>query len=394
VTPQQLAMMQKDPQFAEGMKNGVADFNATSAAQRPAFSAPTNLQPSGRPGYMPSYQNLIGGMISDLYVPGSGAKVLESNLPTEQMKNDQWAGITPQQRSAIANQIELKPNNTYATRGPDGRPNLQFVAADPDSNAQYSVDAGGNITAAGIQGLPQAHADLAAIKQASINKVTAAPTNLSPVDSQGRTIPTTIADALGSRQGVGNSPAQLTLDKQNEAAAAQNQELPNQIPQTKQTILGLQNALTLMNKLSATGPGTVKANELWSALGNSIPGLQPGDDKNNYQLVTKYLNNALTAASQATGANTSNAKMEQLEHGQPDAGLLNLAPLKEATQYVLSQNDAALDRAQFVTAAAKTFAQSGARNPDALAQQAWSNSYKDRAPLYEFNRIPAQEQAA
>lgn len=86
--------------------------------------------------------------------------LLDRAAPTDQIKNDTWAGVTPQQRAGIATTTTMTPNQSRVQVGPNGQPSLAMVAPDPDKNLQYTVGPGGQVSAAGVPGAPTAAAQM------------------------------------------------------------------------------------------------------------------------------------------------------------------------------------------------------------------------------------------
>lgn len=86
--------------------------------------------------------------------------LMDRAAPTDQIKNDAWAGVTPQQRAGISTATTMTPNQSRVQVGADGKPVLAMVAPDPDKNLQYSVGPGGEVSAAGVPGVPRAAAQL------------------------------------------------------------------------------------------------------------------------------------------------------------------------------------------------------------------------------------------
>jgi hypothetical protein len=92
---------------------------------------------------------------------GAYAKALmDRAAPTDQIKNDTWAGVTPQQRAGIATSTTMTPNQSRVQVGPNGQPALAMVAPDPDKNLQYKVGPNGQVSAAGVPGAPAAAAQM------------------------------------------------------------------------------------------------------------------------------------------------------------------------------------------------------------------------------------------
>jgi len=187
---------------------------------------------------------------------------------------------------------------------------------------------------------------------------------------------------------VGQSPADQQAEVQ---AAKDNLSLGSSAPQSRQAMTGLENALQVMKSLKATGPGTAPTNEFMAKMANVVPGLKPGDNANNYQLVSKYLNNSLAAASSVTGASGSDARFEQFSHGQPNADTLNISPLQQATRYTLSQYDAIPVKNAFIANAVQQAKAAGNPQPNVWAQQEWAKVYNPR--VFEFNRMEPAERA-
>lgn len=81
--------------------------------------------------------------------------------PTDQMKNDTWSGVTPQQRAGITTATTMAPDQSRVQVGPDGKPQLAMVAPNPDKNMQFQVGPNGQVAAAPIPGAPAAAASMA-----------------------------------------------------------------------------------------------------------------------------------------------------------------------------------------------------------------------------------------
>ena len=141
---------------------------------------------------------------------------------------------------------------------------------------------------------------------------------------------------VAPRQGGTTGPS-IADTQINEAAGKTIAALPNMVTQAKQIRLGLQNALTALDN-TTTGPGTDKAFSLAATLQNlGLPVAKTPTE--NYQTLTKYLNNSLAISAGVNGNTGSDSRFEQFMHGQPNADLMNKGPLRGAINYVLSQID-------------------------------------------------------
>jgi hypothetical protein len=183
---------------------------------------------------------------------------------------------------------------------------------------------------------------------------------------------------------------QSTADKlTQEANAKMMQELPQQISQTKQTITGLENAYRTVSAIDTSGPGVSRTVNALAVVNNlGLPLLK--DDVNGYQTLKKYLENSAATAASANGFTGSDARFETFKAGQPNAESMTPDALKGAIRYVLSQQDAAVARGQFL----QQQATQNQVNPNAVqaASQKWSQLYNPR--VFEFSRMDPAERAA
>jgi len=395
-SPQELAYLQKT--YPDAFTNGVSHFAQWQQANSPGIAANNAPAPGGAPVvWKPSHELMQAAMSADIITPGAGAKLLEANAPDPTGKALLAQGIAPGSKAwndAYAAHM-FKENSENVRPGGIVTVGGKPVFAAPSEGVQTTFDDQGHPTANVVPGYAGAKATVAAATLAATNSQTLAPTDRSPVDAQGRAIPTSIAAALangGAGQGAGLSPGQQALIASNADAAKANVNLPNVANSSKQSRTGLENALKILDTVKATGPGTAISAEIWSKLANTIPGINMSTpDSDKYQLLLKYLNNSLATSSAVTGANGSDARFEQFSHGQPNGETMNVGPLRQALQYTLSQHDATIAGASFIQKARDQLAKQGVPNPDQVAQQAWSNIYNPRA--FELNRLAPKEQA-
>jgi len=163
------------PDTADGFTppNGGNGTAAYLAAQPPAggaagFPAPQQANPGAGNAGIPvggANRYMAAALMQSMGVaPEVVSQYLKDQSPTDQIKNDQWAGITPTQRAAIAGGVDMRPNQSRLQIGADGQPHIVAVAPDPSSNLQYSVGTNGNVSASPVSGVSQASADLAGAK--------------------------------------------------------------------------------------------------------------------------------------------------------------------------------------------------------------------------------------
>ena len=329
--------------------------------------------------------------------PGAGADLRKVNEPSEAEKLTaalQRVGKNSPEGAVIQRQLDalgyIAPVSLRSERYIDSKGNIHTLPGSAPQGHMNVQNADGSWSIVKVNGGNEAIAD----NLAATNTQTLAPTDKSPVDAQGRPIPVTIADAVAlgkSGQGAGMSPAQQAMVASNADAAKVNAGLPDVVNASKRSRAGLENALTILNGVKATGPGTAISAELWSKLANAMPINLSTPDSDKYQLLLKYLNNSLATGSAVTGANGSDARFEQFSHGQPNGETMNVGPLRQALQYTLSQHDATIAGAEYIQKMRAQLAQQGVPNPDQVAQQAWSSIYNPRA--FELNRMTPNEQA-
>lgn len=194
-----------------------------------------------------------------------------------------------------------------------------------------------------------------------------------------------------STLGVGPGTTDAAIQKTS-ADAIQN--APQLVQQSKSAITGLETALRTLQNVPATGQGTVRTNDTIAAINNGLPdSMQIRGDKNNqFQELSKYLQNSLNAAAAGTGASGSDARFESFMHGQPNAETMSKPALDSAIRYVLSQHDANVAKGNFVTQAYEAARASGDPNAAQTAQTQWSQVYNPQ--VFAFSRMsPADRQA-
>ncbi len=164
---------------------------------------------------------------------------------------------------------------------------------------------------------------------------------------------------------------------------------PAMVANSRSAINGLEAALRSLEGVKATGAGTAKTMEVLSAINNAT-GLNIQDANNNhYAAMNKFLNNSLAQASQATGANGSDARFEQFSHGQPNGELMPKESLGGAIRYVLSQHDAAAVKGQYLQNQYAQLKAAGDPNAGLTAQSNWSKIYQP--DYFAFNRMSQPE---
>ena len=373
------------------------------AVNYPVAATSQSLGGANNAYWKPPARLLYDAAVADQFNPGTGLEMIKGAVPDATGKMLLGQGIkpgSPEWVQGYAN-AQKKAESMSGRQGgfewsPDGTllsstPNAQgiFYTQDPQTKSLIPHQSPGytnllaNAAAAEKGGALQ-----------GTNQLTIAPEYALPTNADGKKVPVSITGALengATGQGAGLSPAQTASFAANAKAAEDNQKLPQTLTATKQTISGLEKALQMLDVVNATGAGTENVNKYMSAINNAIPIL---DDKGNanYQLLGKYLNNALSQASSVTGANASDARFEQFSHGQPNIDTLTKPALREAIQYVLSQQDAAKAGAQFITQKSQELASLGVANPDAAAQKAWGNMYEPG--VFEFNRMSPTQRSA
>lgn len=189
-------------------------LSSTPQASVPGASAqPTQAQAQGigvpDVSSDPTWQRYAMGEQLDMLPQGTADAYAKARYtaatPTDQIKNDTWSGVTPQQRATVATGLNMKPNETRAQIGPDGKPITTLVAADPASNTQYAVGQDGTITANPVTGVAPAKASLAGDveKAKSDNQIR----DVTLPD--GRVVPMRAGDAAAAgaaQAGVGSAP--------------------------------------------------------------------------------------------------------------------------------------------------------------------------------------------
>lgn len=218
------------------------------------------------------------------------------------------------------------------------------------------------------------------------------PASASPVSANAPGAPQVAAPVVQPATNQrGGTVGQSTTDQQiNEAAGKAWAQLPQNIVQAKQARAGLESALTALDS-TTTGPGTGQAFSLAATLQNmGLPVARTPTE--NYQTLTKYLNNALSLSAGVNGNTGSDSRFEQFMHGQPSADLMNKGPLRGAINYVLSQIDAVPAGAQVMQSAYQAAKAAGDPNAAYTAQKAWSDAYDPR--VFQFNRMSPDEKAS
>ena len=166
-------------------------------------------------------------------------------------------------------------------------------------------------------------------------------------------------------------------------------QAPRIVQQSRSANTGLDFALQALQKVQATGPGTIKTADVLAALNNAgIP--IASDGVNNYQALSKYLSNSLNTASEGTGASGSDARFESFSHGQPNQQTMNKTALDGAIRYVQSQHDAAIARGNFLPQAYQKAAAAGDPNAALTAQSQWSNLSNPK--FFSLQRMAPDEQ--
>jgi hypothetical protein len=323
--------------------------------------------------------------------------------------------------------IEGRAGQSLYSLGGNGQaPQLRAVAPDPGNNMQFGVGQNGQVSAQPVPGsVPNKSAMTGGAGYAGARGTALGGVHNVQTES-GATVPV-FGDQLpgaqpgsnGSFRGDPNAVAQqisMIKDPQERAnaqaafeeqmrreggplklgqgtAAKAMQEdagksiaaLPQQVTQTKQTVVGLENALKTLENLKS-GPGVSKTVNALAMVNNMGIPLMAGDT-NGYQTLKKFLENAASSAGAATGATRTDAQFEQFRSGQPNAETMNPKALEGAIRYVLSQQDAALHSGNYVL-------QQAGNDPGKFqsARQEWSKQYNPR--YFEVQRLAPQEQKA
>jgi hypothetical protein len=186
---------------------------------------------------------------------------------------------------------------------------------------------------------------------------------------------------------LGQSTSDAAIQK---SAADVIQNAPQVMQASKQTIAGLENALHVLDsqQVTKTGNGVPKAVDALAILNNmGIPVAK--DDVNGYKTLHKFLANAAATGAGAAGATGSDARFAQFLEGQPNAETMTPKALHGAIQYVLSQHDAAVARAQFLPQAYQDATKKGDPNAALTAQTEWAKMYNPR--VFEFSRMTPEE---
>jgi hypothetical protein len=245
----------------------------------------------------------------------------------------------------------------------------------------------------GPSGTLKPDADTTAIFQGELQ---ASQDRLSKLNSDPRATPDMKAraqqdvnDVQKEMKRLGIPLGQSTQDKiTQEAGAKVLSELPMQLQQSKQTVAGLENAYKAIEALDKAGPGVSRTVNALAILNNLGIPVAKGD-VNGFQTLKKYLENSASTAAASNGFTGSDARFEQFKAGQPNADTMNPDALKGAIRYVLSQNDAAIARAQFIQQQVQ--ANPGDPNAAQKAQTQWSQTFNPR--IFEFSRATPQERA-
>lgn len=192
------------------------------------------------------------------------------------------------------------------------------------------------------------------------------------------------------RSGVitGQTPTDAAIAKNGADVVA---TAPQQVAQSRGAITGLEQALSALNSVRATGPGTLGSTQMNAILNNW--GIPLGkSNTENYQLAQKYLANSLNAAAANSSAGGSDARFESFMHGQPNTDAMDKAPLEDAIRYVLSQHDATIARGNFLGRAYQAAQQQGDPNPAQTAQTQWASVYNPE--YFRIGRLAPDQQLA
>lgn len=300
--------------------------------------------------------------------------------------NGALPGVTPMPGAAPIMQRNAQANSTGSANGSIVFPTTNTGAVVPMRGAQAAPtgQAGMAAAVAGPMGATVAQLD---------NEIAQTQRGIGTVQDPASKamLQQHLADMQQQRQSlVANQPpalGQSTAAKvTQENGAKVMTELPVQVQQTKQTITGLENALNQLQQLKKSGPGVSKTVNALGILQNAGLPVMAGDT-NGYQSLKKYIENAASSAAASGGFTGSDARFEQFKNGQPNAETMNAPALEGAIRYVLSQQDAALNRGNSI------LGQAGSDpNKYQGAQQAWSKQYNPR--YFEVQRMAPTEQAA
>lgn len=137
---------------------GAAPAAAAPAAPPQAGSVPNPMQdPEWRRMAMAEQLGMMPAGTAEGYAKAKYGVA----APTDQMKNDTWSGVTPQQRAGITTATTMAPDQSRVQVGADGKPQLAMVAPNPDKNMQFQVGSNGQVAASPIPGAPAAAASMA-----------------------------------------------------------------------------------------------------------------------------------------------------------------------------------------------------------------------------------------
>ena len=167
-------------------------------------------------------------------------------------------------------------------------------------------------------------------------------------------------------------------------------QLPQHATQAMQVRRSLEGALDALQN-TKTGPGMQTTYKISALLKNMGLDVSPSATE-NFQTLSKQLNNALSNSAAINGNTGSDARMDQFMHGQPAADTMNKAPLDKAIRYVLSQNDAVVAANDVINKKYIELKQKGDPNAAYNAQQEWLKQYDPK--VFEFNRMSEKDQAA
>ncbi len=174
---------------------------------------------------------------------------------------------------------------------------------------------------------------------------------------------------------VSPQQGQSTTDAALQRAAADRYgQAQASLPQTRQSISGLEHALNILETVApTTGPGSQnKFNTLGYLQTAGIPLMQ--GDTTGYQTLHKFLANGLYSAAGATAGTGSDERFESFFQGQPNTEM-GAPALKSAIRYVLSQQDARVAGTQFVTNRAQALSKQGDPNAIQHAYEQWNQTY-------------------
>jgi hypothetical protein len=339
------------------------------------------LGASGIAPKIPENANPVGPVAPNGAIPG-GVSQMPGSLGVT-LGNSQ-AGSTGSANGSIipvtlSNGANV-PMRGAAAVGVRAQPMPQAPAANslsaPSAGAPAAAIGGGVITAAATNaGLPSDTGTLNRVVQ-KINQGMS-PTQAAQAVKQEGAI---------QRPRIGQSTSDAAIQKSGADVISQ---APQQGQQARMSINGLESALRMLDSVPATGPGTLRTNDVLAMFNNAgIP--IKSDGVNNYQAVSKFLANSLNQAAAGTGSSGSDARFESFSHGQPNANTMNKDALAGAIRYVLSQQDAAAARADFLQKAYSDASSRGDPNAALTAQNAWTQAYKPE--FFAFNRMSPQEQ--